>query len=191
MNMDHGRPENVTDTTTNYGKTRQTLFYRDSSNNFTQSQARDALQFCFKITAHLWRIYSFVYICIYFQCIQSIVYICITVPTAYMHSLYGVYILSESASQTQRIDPLWGLSLAQRRRECSQNSIMMGAWGLSSCSCQEKMTTDIYYKYTYICSILYTLYGTLDFVNYFYRAYVPCGIWRNFFLACLAALSQL
>lgn len=108
-----------------------------------------------------------------------------------MHSLYGVYILWQSASQTQRIDPLWGLSLAQRRRKCSQNSIMMGAWGLSSCSCQEKMTTDIYYKYTYICSILYTLYGTLDFVNYFYRAYVPCGIWRNFFLACLAALSQL
>lgn len=83
----------------------------------------------------------------------------ISVPTAFMHSLYGIYTVTASASQTQRIDPLWGLSLAQRRRKCSQNSIMMGAWGLSSCSCQEKMTTDIYYKYRYM---LYTIY----FVRY-------------------------
>lgn len=154
MNMDHGRPENVTDTTNNYGKTRQTLFYRNSSNNFTQSQARDALQFCFQITAHLC-----LYICTYIFSMHTEYSIYITVPTAFMHSLYGVYILWQSASQTQRIDPLWGLSLAQRRRKCSQNSIMMGAWGLSSCSCQEKMTTDIYYKYTYM---LYTIY----FVRY-------------------------
>lgn len=47
--------------------------------------------------------------------------------------------------------------MAQRRRKCSQNSIMMGAWGLSSCSCQEKMTTDIYYKYTYVYALYYIL----------------------------------
>lgn len=52
---------------------------------------------------------------------------------------------------------------------------------------------DIYYIHIYALYIykVYLLYGTLDFVNYFYRAYVPCGFWRNFFLARLGALSQL
>lgn len=104
-------------------------------------------------------VFTRLYIYIYIFSMHTEYSIYITVPTAFMHSLYGVYILWQSASQTQRIDPLWGLSLAQRRRKCSQNSIMMGAWGLSSCSCQEKMTTDIYYKYTYM---LYTIY----FVRY-------------------------